>query len=318
VRYSALDPGTYKFELSCGSDGVGWSQPIRYSFEIQTPWWSRWWAITAFVLSLTGVLYALARYRSRLHRKEREALETAVTERSAELAKANRELQEASLRDPLTGVRNRRFFHATIAADASQAIRAYRSEKAAYSTDHRDLIFFFIDIDYFKEVNDQYGHDAGDQVLVELARRLDRITRASDFLIRWGGEEFLLVCRSANRDEAYIFAGRVLAAVANQPFDTGTGYSIQLTCSLGWAPFPWSLGSVLAVSMDHVLRLADRGLYVAKRRGRNQGVGLLPPDKTPAEASGQKLSIDDERMTFTEICTAGPKAEVSEPGPVST
>jgi diguanylate cyclase (GGDEF)-like protein len=317
VRYSALDPGAYQFELSCGSDEVGWSLPATYSFVIQAPWWIRWWAITMFILSLTGVLYALARYRSRLHRKEREALEAAVTERSAELAKANRELQEASLRDPLTGVRNRRFFHATIPADASQAIRAYRSDQTGYSTDHRDLVFFFIDIDYFKEVNDQYGHDAGDQVLVEVARRLDRITRTSDFLIRWGGEEFLLVCRSANRDEAYILAGRVLTAIANEPFDTGTGYSIQMTCSVGWAPFPWSLGSILAISMDHVLRLADRGLYMAKRRGRNQAVGLLPPDATPAHPSGQKLNIEDERMVCNEISTVGPKVETIVPGPVS-
>ncbi|HEY7616713.1 MAG TPA: GGDEF domain-containing protein, partial [Terriglobales bacterium] len=228
------------------------------------------------------------------------------------LAKANRELQETSLRDPLTGVRNRRFFHATIAADASQAIRAYKSAEKVYSTDHRDLIFYFVDIDHFKDVNDRYGHDAGDRVLVEFVRRLERITRTSDFLIRWGGEEFLLVCRSANRDEAPILAERVLAIIANAQFEIRPGQAVSLTCSVGWAPFPWLLHLVLKFSVDEVLRIADRAMYMAKRRGRNQSVGLLPPEK--AAAGGRNtcdFDIDDEQTAFLEICSLGPKMEVT-------
>jgi len=82
-----------------------------------------------------------------------------------------------------------RFFQSTILADASQAVRAYRTGEH-YSHDHRDLIFFLIDIDHFKDVNDQHGHDAGDRMLVEIAQRLNRVVRESDFLIRWVARSF--------------------------------------------------------------------------------------------------------------------------------
>ena len=91
-----------------------------------------------------------------------------MAERSAELAKANGKLQEASLSDPLTGMRNRRFFKSMIRGGC-QPGRARVSRNGNYGRDHRDLLFFLVDIDHFKAVNDEYGHDAGDRVLVQIA-----------------------------------------------------------------------------------------------------------------------------------------------------
>jgi diguanylate cyclase (GGDEF)-like protein len=227
------------------------------------------------VLLVWGILWR--RYRDR---RENERLERAVAERSAELAQAYRELQEVSICDPLTGMRNRRFFQSTIAADASQAVRAYRGSEL-YSRDHRDLIFFLIDIDYFKEVNDEYGHDAGDRVLVQIAQRLNRVVRESDFLIRWGGEEFLVVCRSAERNDAALLASRILKAVNSADFDLGNERQLARSCSVGWAAFPWLPPACSDLSVDEVLRVADRGLYLAKQGGRNQAVGLVPTTTTP-------------------------------------
>ena len=154
-----------------------------------------------------------------------------------QLARANHVLEEASLTDPLTGARNRRFFDASIEADVGQTLRAYADN---HDQRIRDLIFYVIDADGFKEVNDKYGHDAGDRVLVEMSRRISSAIRNSDILIRWGGEEFLVVSRYTDRAEAETLAGRVLAAVGDTPFLLeDKGEAIRKTCSIGWAAFPW-------------------------------------------------------------------------------
>lgn len=203
-----------------------------------------------------------------------------------ELRRTNLVLQEASLTDPMTGLRNRRYFSATIETDVSQALRAHSDGRDLKSRDPKtsDLVFYLIDADNFKEVNDQYGHDVGDKVLVEMARRLSSSIRHSDVLVRWGGEEFLIVSRYTDRSEAEWLAQRVLAAVADTPFSlSGSGEPIYRTCSLGWAAFPWFPDNPRAISYEEVLTLADRGLHQAKQSGKNRAVGILPATgKLPA------------------------------------
>ncbi len=279
AHYSSLPPGDYTFQVMCDSPQMGQAQSAAYSFAVLAPWWQRWLTeivgAGGVVLLVWGILWI--RYRDR---RENERLEQAVAERSAELAHLNEELQEASLSDPLTGVRNRRFFRSMIEADASQAVRAYRGSEL-YSRDHRDLIFFLVDIDHFKEVNDEYGHDAGDRVLVQIAQRLSSLVRESDFLIRWGGEEFLVVCRSADRSDGTLLASRILKAINSTEFDLGNERRLARSCSVGWAAFPWLPPAFSDLPVDEVFRLADRGLYLAKQHGRNQAVGLVPTTNTP-------------------------------------
>jgi diguanylate cyclase (GGDEF)-like protein len=212
-----------------------------------------------------------------------------------ELSRTNVVLQEASLTDPLTGLRNRRYFSATIEADVGQALRSNVDHRDPHI---RDLVFYLIDADNFKEVNDQYGHDVGDKVLVEMARRLSSSIRHSDVLVRWGGEEFLIVSRYTDRDEADLLAQRVLAAVADKPFSLGeSGETIYRTCSLGWAAFPWFIDNPRAVGYEEVLILADRALNRAKQCGRNRAVGMLPatgrlPATTVAGLHSNPLQVD--------------------------
>ncbi len=309
ARYSALPAGDYTFQVSCASVELGQSNLASYSFTVLAPWWATWWArSTGLLLAGLAVWGTLWSQKQRASR-EKVRLERAVAERSAELAQANRELEQASLSDPLTGVRNRRFFQSTILADASQALRAYRTGTDNYSRDHRDLIFFLIDIDHFKDVNDQHGHDAGDRMLIEIAQRLNRVVRESDFLIRWGGEEFLVVCRSAERDEAPLMAGRILRAIGGMEFDLGNDRRMPRTCSVGWAPLPWLPLDCAELSVDEVLRLADRGLYLAKQRGRNRAVGLVPSTSRPSRPgnySRMEQLLEDDLVR--EIPTSGDRA----------
>ena len=191
-----------------------------------------------------------------------------------ELRRTNVVLEEASLTDPMTGLRNRRYFSATIDSDVSQALRSHADGRDPHT---RDLVFYLIDADNFKEVNDQYGHDVGDKVLVEMARRLSSSIRHSDVLVRWGGEEFLIVSRYTDRAEAEWLAQRVLAAVADTPIALGGSVkTMYRTCSLGWAAFPWLPNNPRAVTYEEVLTLADRGLRQAKQSGKNRAVGIVP------------------------------------------
>ena len=193
-----------------------------------------------------------------------------------QLGRANQELREDSLTDLLTGARNRRFFAGTIAADAQQAIRAYGGPEGGQTGRNQDLVFYLIDADSFKDVNDRYGHDAGDELLLQIAQRISTAIRYSDVLIRWGGDEFLVLSRYTNRDESGSLPTRVLKALASEPFRLKSGVKLRSTCSIGWAVFPWFVQQPDAIEYQDVLRLADNALYEAKKTGRNRAVGMLP------------------------------------------
>ena len=221
-----------------------------------------------------------------------------------ELLHTNVVLQEASLTDPLTGLRNRRYFSATIDADVSQALRAHAD---GHDPRTRDLVFYLIDADNFKEVNDRFGHDMGDKVLVEMARRLSSSIRHSDVLVRWGGEEFLVVSRYTDRNEGELLAQRVLSAIADTPFPLGaSGESIHRSCSVGWAAFPWFASNPRAVSYEEVLTLADRALHQAKQSGRNRAIGMLPSaGKLPATTIE---GLHSKGLQVDIFASAGPRA----------
>ena len=207
-----------------------------------------------------------------------------------ELKRTNNVLQEASLTDPLTGLRNRRYFLTTIEGDVNHALRSYADNRDQRT---RDLVFYLIDADNFKEVNDRYGHHVGDRVLVEMARRISSAIRNSDVLVRWGGEEFLILSRYTDRREAKILSARVLAAVSETPFAlSNPNETICRTCSIGWAAFPWLSEQPEIFNYEKVLNFADRALGEAKRAGKNRAVGLLPAGDQPVPTVSEMVAPD--------------------------
>jgi diguanylate cyclase (GGDEF)-like protein len=255
-------------------------------------------------------IYAICVLRIYSLNKDRQRLELAVAERGAQLEHANQELREASLTDPLTGARNRRFFQLTIEADIGQAIRAYAAEEEDAGARNRDLIFYLIDADDFKAVNDTHGHPAGDELLAEMTRRIQSAVRMSDALVRWGGEEFLVVSRASNRTEATALASRILHAIADRPFRLlSSSEPLHKTCSIGWAPFPWFPAAAKLVDYETVVALADQALYKAKQTGRNRAVGVLPvDDKAIPDGSLVGKSVKVEELKTFLITTLGPRA----------
>ena len=189
-----------------------------------------------------------------------------------ELKHSNLVLQWSSTTDPLTGTRNRRFFFENIQRDIAQSVRAHLEggDRA-----ERDIVFYLIDLDNFKKVNDRFGHDGGDRILIESARRISSAIRNSDLLVRWGGEEFLVVSRCTDRNQAGILANRILDAFRKSSFQIDALEQSAQTCSIGWAAFPWYEDDVQALSYEGVLKYADRALYRAKKAGKNQAVGMI-------------------------------------------
>jgi diguanylate cyclase (GGDEF)-like protein len=217
-----------------------------------------------------------------------------LEEKNLQLERAQLEQREASLTDPLTGLRNRRFLLQQIDDEAALAVRRTRQRTGMQEARDLDTTFFLIDVDHFKSVNDEYGHAAGDEVLVQVAARLREVARETDFVVRWGGEEFLLVARGTDRSQASRLAERLRSAVATSPFKLGDGRNIERTCSIGYASFPYIRRHPQALSWSQVVELADHALYRAKRSGRNRWVGVGSPESVAADDLFARLTSDPE------------------------
>ena len=208
-----------------------------------------------------------------------------LVEKNLELEKAYQSLEDVSLTDQLTGLRNRRFFLQHVEGDVNMALRHHddplRSRAAGDAGGPgRDMVFFMVDLDHFKEVNDQHGHAGGDAVLVQMKERLREVFRESDYLIRWGGEEFMVLARATHRDDAKVLAERIRHAVAKRPFILADGAELDKTCSIGFACFPFLQEEPRLLSWSEVVELADQGLYLVKRSGRNAWAGIYGTQET--------------------------------------
>jgi two-component system cell cycle response regulator len=171
-----------------------------------------------------------------------------------ELESSRRALAEQATTDPLTRLRNRRAFFEN-GARALASARRYVS----------DLSVVLLDIDHFKKINDTYGHQAGDDALVAVARILTGMIRTEDTCARIGGEEFAILLPGTNRLGAAVLAERIRAAIERERFIVGDKV-VPITASIGIASF----GVDPAESIDQLLGAADNRLYLAKRNGRNR------------------------------------------------
>jgi len=200
-----------------------------------------------------------------------------LSERQRQLERANQELAQASITDSLTGLANRRFLTEYIEKEVALLHRRYhRAAEGPLTPEMLDLAFVMIDVDHFKTINDSAGHAAGDAVLRQLKDLLKSVSRTSDIIVRWGGDEFLLVARDQNGERLTELAERIRSHVAQHVFDIGEGRVVRTSCSIGFACYPFFREQLDALSWEQVVSVADRALYVAKASGRNSWVGFHP------------------------------------------
>ena len=174
---------------------------------------------------------------------------------ATERVRTEERLKQLATTDTLTGVCNRRRFDEMLANEIQRATR--------FAT---PLSLILFDIDHFKRVNDTYGHQTGDQVLIQLAVTVGSAIRATDLLARWGGEEFVLLLPGSDQNAARVLAEKLRLRVASQDFSDVD----RITCSFGvaaWEPHD---------TADALLKKADDALYRAKKNGRNRVEIMLP------------------------------------------
>jgi len=169
-------------------------------------------------------------------------------------------LRDTSLRDAMTGLYNRRFLEEFI----DQVMKQVQRENETYTV-------LMLDVDFFKQVNDTYGHDVGDKVIAEIGNVVKNSIRESDLGIRYGGEEFVVLLHNATDEGAMSVAQKIHTSFAELVFDVGNGQTMKKTMSIGMAKYPTDGNTIWKC-----IKYADTALYVAKTTGRNKIVRYTP------------------------------------------
>jgi diguanylate cyclase (GGDEF)-like protein len=168
-------------------------------------------------------------------------------------------LRESNMRDPMTGLHNRRFLEEFVDTIV-----------AATSRRKSELSILMLDLDYFKKVNDSHGHDAGDTVIKTMAKIFNSCVRASDLVIRYGGEEFMVILQDTSGEAAFAVAEKIRQTVESTKIQL-PGTVLQKTISIGIADFPSD-----SDTFWQAIKFADVALYQAKERGRNRVIRFAP------------------------------------------
>jgi len=285
ITYTNLDGGNYRLQVRAANvDGYWNNEGISIPLRVQHPPWKTWWAYSAYAVAMLVSILAFLRHQQRKLRREAEysrRLEREVQLRTEELKSKNSDLKVvnekllmASTTDPLTGLRNRRYLFEQVNKDVDLVLRHYRDGTETMKPGgNNDLLFLMVDLDNFKPVNDSCGHEAGDELLLQIRDVLLEASRSSDDVIRWGGDEFLVVARDTNRKYAATLAERIRASLSGRVFPVGNGQVARCTASIGYASFPFLKDQPELLQWEEVLGVADAAMYEAKQK-RNAWVGI--------------------------------------------
>ncbi len=291
ITYTNLNGGNYELQVkAANSDGV-WNQAgVNIPIGVANPPWKTWWAYSLYLLATGLSILAFWQHQQNKLRREYEysrRLEREVHQRTKQLNARNKDLKEvnaklieASTTDSLTGLRNRRFLFEQIRKDVDLVLRHYRDGSETLAPGgNNDLLFLMVDLDNFKPVNDTCGHEAGDELLLQIRDVLLDACRSSDDVIRWGGDEFLIVARETNRKYAAVLADRIRTGLSQRVFPLGRGQVARITSSIGYASYPFIKEQPELLTWEEVLGVADAAMYEAKQK-RNAWTGIEGLDWT--------------------------------------
>ena len=271
VTYTNLPDGHYVLRVRAANpDGVWNEAGFELPFDVDPPAWLSRWAFVGYAVLFAAVvalcwvghrrsLIREARYSERL--KEEVRLRTReLAARNAELEDVNSRLEQASLTDPLTQLGNRRSL-------IKEMPRLLAQVDASQATDKpQRLSLMLVDLDRLKPINDEFGHEAGDIALEGVATMLRRCLDTADRVVRWGGDEFVIVRTLSDLDDAARLAEEIRLRTAELRFRISESASAHTTCSIGFACYPFVFEAPGFASWEEVLNLADMALYRAKVR----------------------------------------------------
>ena len=261
IRYAALPPGKYRLAvMAVDARRHQESSPVYIDFRLLPPWWRTAWLLCGLAITVAALVGLGSWWRVKALVAQQQQLEELVRERTYQLEMEKKELIEArtalveqASRDGLTGLLNRSAIFEILANEIQ-----YASEKDT------PLAIVLADLDHFKRINDTYGHQVGDAVLRECARRFRKATRPTDYVGRYGGEELLLIMPGLTPESSLDRLENLRATIAHELFDC-EGIGLPVTCSFGVA---WL--DEQSRGIKPLIALADQALYAAKTRGRNR------------------------------------------------
>ena len=210
-------------------------------------------------------------------------------------SRKNREnlLKNQAIRDPLTSLYNRRYFE----EEVSRQILALKAQKNPYSV-------LMLDADFFKKVNDTYGHKTGDKVLIELASTAERALRDNDIVARYGGEEFVVFLPGIKAEDGSAVADRLRQSISMQTVYADDNTPVKFTVSVGVS------SSEISDNVDMLIKTADEALYKAKQNGRNRVEVFCTGDLEAFIAQGQ-IERKDESQNHHPIFDKESNQEIS-------
>ena len=250
-----------------------------------------------YLVKLPSALELVARLRSVLDTDLRVARTAEIEFQRQRLELLNHELAESALTDPLTGLRNRRYLRRLLGREHAEG-QHHAHDPDSPLARSGPVSLYLLDLDHFKQVNDNHGHDAGDAVLIEVARRLVQMFPQAPAILRWGGEELLLLLPGADVDACVEHARRIMLALAATPVQIPAGDALHIRCSMGFAPYPWTTIDGTP-GFSALLTLADAGVYLSKQEGRNRSCGSWPGERPVSaddllEFARDPLALHDE------------------------
>ena len=298
-RFSAIPDGPHLLKIKgSNNDGIWNEAGTSILVHVKAPFWRTLPFRILIVISSIFIFISIIKRREYVTQKLNMLLQKTVDERTRELKAINEELVVLSLTDPLTKLNNRRYLYETVSDDLSRIDRIYHDWNRMGDSSNpppAKTAFLMLDLDYFKSLNDRFGHIAGDKVLVETAERLRSICRKNDKILRWGGEEFLIVS-SGDVNEPHTLAERILENFQNNSFKIDEENSVFITCSIGIAGYPFFPVFYTGVNWNQIISIADIALYAAKHSGRNGYIEIYAASENNPENILTQIFKDASRL----------------------
>ncbi len=213
------------------------------------------------------------------------------------LTQAYDEIKHLALTDPLTGVKNRRYFQEVISEDLEKINTLYEQNFLEKRNQNICYGLLMLDIDHFKKVNDQLGHSAGDQVLKQVSKVIKEEVRHDDIVVRWGGEEFLVILKNINPHHLNSVAQKVKKKIEAHDFIYDEqNHFVKKTVSMGVVPFPFN-----HISLEEAIKFADYALYHSKDSGRNRVTVITSNTDKEIQITSIEQLVADQRVIMTTI-----------------
>ncbi|NVK87829.1 MAG: diguanylate cyclase [Gammaproteobacteria bacterium] len=299
VNYTNLPPGQYTFAVRASNNAGKWSnQAAEFQFSIAPYYYETIWFYLICIVAAIIAVYFWHRLRLRSLQEKKLELEQKIKEHTAQLEVSNQKLheavaalKEASHTDQLSGLKNRRYLNSQLPSDLAHFEREFERLRTT-----GPMIFMLADIDHFKNINDKFGHNAGDAIIKMFSDIIKSNIREGDYAVRWGGEEFLVVFRPMDATKSVEIIERLRNKIDTTEFVIDEQTSLHVTCSIGISEYPFFANKPHALTWEQTVELADHALYYVKQHGRNGWACFHPTDTTAIDStivSQIKTNLDE-------------------------